>query len=263
MAKVISYNCNSIRNNSEIVKSFFGTSDIVFLQEIMLEKRDLDILNDFNPNFKHVAYVKDRECEGICEGRPSGGVAIFWRANLSPSLVPIFVDDSIIGIAIETDRGKILMLNVYLPCDLQTSNSIDKYKQSLATLEVIIREQNINQVVLVGDFNADPSKGRFWKLLQDFNQSMCLVALDEQFPDGTFTYLCPSKSSTSWLDHIVCTRKIADNIKDISVDYEKALYDHFPIYFTLDVVINVPNYTVRAQSDHKFVNWKKVNDNDK
>ena len=60
MARVVSYNCNSIRNNSEIVKSLLLDADILFIQELMLEKSDLGILNDFNSNFRHVAYVKDR-----------------------------------------------------------------------------------------------------------------------------------------------------------------------------------------------------------
>ena len=39
--KIVSYNCNSIRNNAEIVKSLFNDADIILLQELMLEKRDL------------------------------------------------------------------------------------------------------------------------------------------------------------------------------------------------------------------------------
>ena len=34
----------------------------------MLEKRDLPILNDFNVDFRNIAFVVDREYEGICEG---------------------------------------------------------------------------------------------------------------------------------------------------------------------------------------------------
>ena len=78
MANIVSYNCNSIRNNSETVKSLLEKCDILCLQEIMLEKKDTDISNDFNPNFKHIVSVRDREMEGICEGRPSSGIAIFW-----------------------------------------------------------------------------------------------------------------------------------------------------------------------------------------
>ena len=181
MVKVISYNCNSVRNNSEIVKSFFNNADIICLQELMLERRDLDILNDFNENFKHVAFVKDRESEGVCEGRPSGGVAIFWRANLSPFISPVIVNDFIIGIIIETKNFKVLFLNVYLPCDKQNMNSVDKYKDALTIVDLVIREQGINQVVLTGDFNADPVKGRFWKLLLDFSNSLSLEVLDRFF----------------------------------------------------------------------------------
>ena len=90
MAKIISYNCNSIRCNSEIVKSLLVDADILFLQELMLERRDLGFLNDFNDNFRHVAYVKDRESGGICEGRPSKGVAIFWRTSLSPFCISYY-----------------------------------------------------------------------------------------------------------------------------------------------------------------------------
>ena len=77
MVKCISYNCNSIRNNSEIVKDLLNKTDILFLQEIMLCKSDLGLLNDFNEDFECVGFVKDRESEGINEGRPSKGVAIY------------------------------------------------------------------------------------------------------------------------------------------------------------------------------------------
>ena len=46
--KITSYNCNSVRNNSETVKKLLNDCDILLLQELMLEKRDLDILNEFD-----------------------------------------------------------------------------------------------------------------------------------------------------------------------------------------------------------------------
>ena len=109
MAKIVSYNCNSVRNNSEIVKSLLLDSDILFLQELMLEKRDLGILNDFNEDFRHIYFVKDRDGDGICEGRPSGGVAIFWRATLSRFISPVYHDEAIIGIVLQTTSYKILL----------------------------------------------------------------------------------------------------------------------------------------------------------
>ena len=81
--KIVSYNCNSVRNHSEIVKSLFPDADILMLQELMLEKSDLVVLSDLDCHFSHIAYVRDRGTEGICEGRPARGVAIFWRKSLS------------------------------------------------------------------------------------------------------------------------------------------------------------------------------------
>ena len=108
MIRCISYNCNSIRNNSEIVKALLKSSDIVFLQEIMLNKSDLYLLNDFDPDFKQVAFVKDRDAEGINEGRPSRGVAIFWRRDLPVTVKPILVNDFIIGVVLDNENDKFL-----------------------------------------------------------------------------------------------------------------------------------------------------------
>ena len=81
--KIVSYSCNSVRNNSEVVKSLFPDADILMLQELMLEKSDLVVLNGLDYHFSHIAYVKDRETEGICKRRPARGVAIFLRKSLS------------------------------------------------------------------------------------------------------------------------------------------------------------------------------------
>ena len=82
MIKCTSYNCNSIRNNVENVKMLHSISDVVFLQEIMLCKSDLSFLDCLDDNFEKVAFVNDREQEGIVEGgRPVRGVAIFLEKN--------------------------------------------------------------------------------------------------------------------------------------------------------------------------------------
>ena len=49
----------------------------------MMNKSDLPLLHDFDDDFKHVAFVRDRESEGINEGRPARGVAVFYRKAMS------------------------------------------------------------------------------------------------------------------------------------------------------------------------------------
>ena len=84
-----------------------------------------------------------------------------------------------------------------MPCGKQTFAALDEYRSMLANLEGIIQEQNINEVILVGDFNADPNKGRFWNELVAFKETLSLVFVDEQLPNDSFTYLCPARNTTS------------------------------------------------------------------
>ena len=144
MVKVASYNCNSIRKNSEIVKNILNSNDIVCLQELLLSKSDLPVLNDFNENFNNIAFVEDRETQGINEGRPSRGVAIFWRKCFASNVTPILIDDRIIGLCLKSDTIKVLLLNVYLPCDKQNLEAIHEYRSTLAKLKCIIDEQNMD-----------------------------------------------------------------------------------------------------------------------
>ena len=180
--------------------------------------------------------------------------------------MPIIIDDSFIGAIFKDNNnsnGNVLFMNVYLPCDTQTADALHKYRNSLAELEVVIREQNVNNVVIVGDFNADPLKGRFWKELCSFSHSFSLVFLDEQLPRDSFTYLCPAKDSTSWLDHIFCTKVVANRIRNIYIDYESSIYDHFPLHFEFEFIIQQTTCKQKELSSKHMVKWHQLSEKDK
>ena len=187
MVRLATYNCNSIGRNAEIAKSILKEVDILFLQELLLCKSDLHILQELDKNFDNVAYVMDRESEGIIEGRPSRGVAILWRKSLFPNVKPLIIDDSCIGIFLLNGNSNLFLLNVYMPCDLQTFDALDSYRNVLAKIKVIVNEQSYTDIIIGGDFNADPGKGRFWKELEDFTRSLSLTVLDSSLPQETFT----------------------------------------------------------------------------
>ena len=92
---------------------------------------------------------------------------------------------------------------------------------------------------------------------------MSLHILTELFPSDTFTYLCPSKNSTSWLDHIVCSEKMKGKILDVAVKYETTLYDHFPLIFFLEVTFGVPFVNNKSALIREFINWNKMSATDK
>ena len=166
-----------------------------------------------------------------------------------------------IGISFKQDGSNILLLNVYMPNDFQTGEAIDCYNQSLALLDVIIGEQNVNHIIIMGDFNADPKKGRFWKLLNDFTSLLSLTILNNHFPSETFIYLRHT-NTTSWLDH-VCSKNLIDKIKNLLVDYQTDLYGQLPISFFLDIPIYVSNSIDNERMIIKYIKWDKMTLTDK
>ena len=152
---------------------------------------------------------------------------------------------------------------MYLPCDTQSPQAFDNYRSSLAQLNVIIREQNFNNLVLVGDFNADPFKGRFWRELLKFTQSLSLIFVDEQLPQDTFSYLSPAKDSTSWLDHIFASKPAVQHLTNIIVDYESSIFDHFPICFHYAFHVEQTCIKKIGIQVEKIIIWNRVTKEDK
>ena len=195
--------------------------------------------------YKHICYNYWDKHTNQCRGRG----LLFWLA---------WKDNSP-----KDCHNKSLFLNVYLPCDSQTSEAYHNYRSSLAHLEIIIREQNFNNLVLVGDFNADPFKGRFWKELLIFKQALSLIFIDEQLPRDTFSYLCPAKDSTSWLDHIFASEPAAKRLTNVFIDYNSSIYDHFPLCFQYafhDEQIFMKKPDVQVE---KMINWNRLNEKEK
>ena len=264
MIKLASYNCNSIRNNLEAVKELLNQKDIVFLQELMLNQCDLGILKNLNKNFSCIATVKDNYIDGIMTGRPSKGVAIFFKNYLLPYIMTVEIDERLNGIIIESNIGKILALNVYLPYDNNDSDSLDNYRLNLATISSIIDEYNISNLLLSGDFNADPNKGRFWRELKCLIEK-CKLKTDVELNfsnDSVFTYLSPAHSTTSWIDHILMSNNIFKVIRNVFINYDLSLYDHFPLCFSLDLKFNNINDINNNKNKTKYVKWHKMSKSD-
>ena len=95
----------------------------------------------------------------------------------------------------------------------------------------------------------------------NFLQSLSLVALNHMLPLDTFTYLCPARNVTSWLDHMVCSHQLESTITDMRVDYEGAIFDHFPLYVDLKFDIEFVSYK-KDLSFMRFVDWRKMTEAD-
>ena len=80
--KIVSYNCCSIRKRVDPIKDILKYNDILLCQELILLKDDCTLLEQFDLNF-NVLCVPSRAPKGRGDGRPIGGLAIFYRKYIA------------------------------------------------------------------------------------------------------------------------------------------------------------------------------------
>ena len=128
-------------------------------------------------------------------------------------------------------------------------------------MDNIAKSENYNELFIVGDFNADPSKGRFFNQLKSFCEGNSLFASDiDSLPENSYSYISSNATcSTSWLDHVLSSNlPITANHKIL---YGFTVYDHIPIYFDLILPVQLCLqffYYKPPSLINNNVNWDKV-----
>ena len=99
---------------------------------------------------------------GFKQGRSYGGAAILWNIVIENMIQTVEIDSSTdwtCGINVISGTSKLLLLNVYLPYEKDCGTQLQKYLDCLAKIETVIQENPTTSVIILGDFNADISKG--------------------------------------------------------------------------------------------------------
>ncbi len=265
--KVASFNCNSIRKNIELVKNLLTDNDIVLLQEILITNTEINCINSLSSDF-YCDYVAsfDPYLHGL-SGRPIGGLAIYWKKDLNNHVKSVIYSDNIMALKINMNNLCYLLVNVYMPYDDRSIDSLVQFRSICAQIEDIALSEPIQGLVLAGDFNADPNKGRFWEELSIFMNGLNLFLADSVLPMDSFTYLSPAHGSTSWLDHVIVSDSVM--VSDVNIQYGLSIFDHFPVTFVMHVpvcVINDNCINDNCISDinvKDFILWDKMSPNDR
>ena len=115
-------------------------------------------------------------------------------------------------------------------------------------------------ILLFGDFNPDPHKGRFWQYLSEFTAENDFIIADSRRPFDSFTYFSPSHNTCSWLDHAVCSTSL--NVQKIEILYHLSSFDPFPVSLVLKVSTTVgPKCSINQNLLKEFINWKLFDKN--
>ena len=260
--RIITYNCQSFTSNVEVITDLLKMCDILLLQETLVNDVNSYLLEGLDDNFCF-SYTPSSRQNNVLYGRSSGGLAIYWRRLKEVQFKPIYLSNRIMGLKLVFENVSFLICNIYCPCDYRDLDSLIEYRSTLSEIENLVQEVEFGELIIAGDFNCDPHKGRFYKEFDDLARNYNFSISDiENLPYDSFTYVSQSPScGTSWIDHIlVSSPQLVD---DCSILYGTKFDDHIPLYFTLNTPGEVTAHQaqscdgVMSQSNF-FVFWDKA-----
>ena len=241
------------------IKQMLANSDILMCQEILLLEEDCHLLYSFDEDFD-VIFKPSAPPSGLGDGRPIGGLAIFYRKSLDMRTKSLIEHDSFLVLNLNIIGKEINVVNVYMPSEDRTIDAHVKYQHVLGELQTVLQDSECD-ILFAGDFNASHlDMKRFSLDLMQFIEINSLVMKDAMLPNDSFTYLSSAHNTTSWIDHVITSNNL--NISNMKVMYEKALYDHFPMYFLLKIDCqyegpnNISNPSTNDIFERNNINWK-------
>ena len=231
---ICTYNCCSLRKNIDIVRELTSQNyDVVFLQETLITEDKLGLIDYIDENYEAVgigATYSDKSLSSVA-GRPQGGMACLWRAG-SPFHIDevLLLDENICVLTIVVGDFRIVLVNLYFRSDIWEIETLSEYLDNLSKLDNILVDYNFNAIYFIGDFNADPFRGRAWNTLQGFMMRNSLKCFDYEILDpDTITFLSYDNSHSKWLDHIIGKDLNCSYVSDIKVHEHLMGSDHFPL----------------------------------
>ena len=152
--------------------------------------------------------------------------------------------------------------SICFPCDDRSTECLVDYQTGLGELQSALENTNVNKFLFICDFNVDLRKGRFWIYLEEFSRYNNFILPDLFLQNDTFTFLSAAHKTCSWLDQVLSSQNVL--IDKVTVLCDKAVYDHFPICFEIEMLMNYVHDEQNADvsNDHteEFINCKIFDD---
>jgi exonuclease III len=257
---ITSFNCKNLKSSADEVKELLMNCDILLLQETWLFESESVLLGQLNKDFYYKGISAMDTEAGIITGRPYGGLGLLWRKSLSLKCSPLLYNDTrLLGIELTCCNKKLLLINAYLPyC---CTDNTEEFLLYLSKIDSMIVSSDTAYVMVIGDFNADPSavSHRFGKELSAYCAKENLVISDMVHLHDSYTYVNASVGVTSWLDHVVCTSSMHDLIDKVYVKYDTVSSDHLPL--TVRLKLTAEHFSHVEDRDNysgKKVYWSKM-----
>jgi len=251
---VCTYNCKGyVEDRIEYMKSLMNECDIIFIQEHWLFQDEICILEQKVGNVS-VFGVSPMDSKSLLVGRPHGGCAIMYGKSMTTPVIQIETDNPRIcaGILKVSNSCSILLICIYMPCDINNQSYDDLYVSILDDIRVLcIKCNDINFVMIGGDFNTDFSRHRstHTEMLKGFCENDDFICSSTNLIlNNEFTFES-STGGRSFIDHFLLTDNLIDCISNIKVIHDGAnLSDHCPVIITCNININMKSVSNKLYS---------------
>ena len=142
-------------------------------------------------------------CDQVLKGRPYGGSAIIYWANLA-SVISVCATHSDCFCAVILGGKKLLVISVYLATDYGMSAGEYSFLHCLNELAGFLSAKRCGYLLIAGDFNVDFGRihRQHTSLLSDMMKDFDLEVVDLQYSTAVqFTYERDDGGAHSWVDH--------------------------------------------------------------
>lgn len=121
-----------------MIRNILISCDILLCQEIILLKDDINFLHFIDENFNVYALPSKQSDSVSFDGRPVGGMVIFYRKSINLKADEICVNEHFVLLKISLGSFSFCLENIYLPCDKRTLDSLNEYQFVLGELQAWI-----------------------------------------------------------------------------------------------------------------------------
>lgn len=266
--KFITLNCHGFKSNSTYITKISQSYDIIYLSELWITEAEKHLLHNYNHNF-HVLFQP--AIQGI-SGRPFGGTALLIKKTLpKPDL--ILKNDFSTCVKLNLKRHNLLIMGVYLQSTSKDPNCKETYFSQLATISGIIKQFiNSTEPIILGDFQSCPTthqtervsnQNTLTETLNNFITDHQLTPIDITNGSGpTFTYHHISLQNKSYIDHILTSNNVTNEILDVRVLPHHYLNtsDHLPVVCEMITEPSDHHHQYHTNESHHIPNYMWNND---
>ena len=242
---IVTFNCQCF-NEAKVpfLSDLFNKCDILLLQEHGLYKTQFDLfdrLDGVNGVGKHGVSSMDERV--LLSGRPHGGSVILWKYDLNLKVDPVECTSQRLSAILLTllDGKQLLICCLYMPCDDRGQNkNLIEFEQVLNEVEVLLHSNNVDMVVLGGDWNTDISRDSYQsKMFTQFCDAHSLyLCTNDPCCNFEYTFCSKSNGARTLIDHVLLSENLVTSLHTYeSIDSIQNMSDHVPVQCVLEIEV--------------------------